>query len=80
MVNYFGKARQVDDITVSPVLLRKGATHVAVYGLGNVRDERLHRTFRNGRVHFATPSTNEHSFFNMFVIHQNRYGLFFEHV
>jgi double-strand break repair protein MRE11 len=45
-VNYYGKVGNVDDITLSPILLKKGDTKLALYGLGNVRDERLNRTFR----------------------------------
>lgn len=33
-------------ITLSPVLLEKGSTRLALYGLGNVRDERLGRLFQ----------------------------------
>jgi double-strand break repair protein MRE11 len=50
LVNYFGKAKSVDDIEISPILLEKGATKLALYGLGSVRDERLHRTWLNKKV------------------------------
>ena len=50
LVNYFGKTKEVDDICVKPVLLKKGKTKLALYGLGNVRDERLHRTFLQKKV------------------------------
>lgn len=33
-------------ITLKPVLLQKGDTKLALYGLGNVRDERLARLFQ----------------------------------
>ena len=36
----------VGKLRVAPVLLRKGGTHVALYGLGNLRDERLCRLFQ----------------------------------
>ena len=42
MVNYFGHASNPDDIEVSPVLIRKGNTRLALYGLGYLKDERLH--------------------------------------
>lgn len=35
----------IGKIQLSPVLLTKGDTHVALYGLGNLRDERLARMF-----------------------------------
>ena len=33
-------------LRLSPVLLRKGCTNLALYGLGNLRDERLCRLFQ----------------------------------
>ena len=45
LVNYFGKAVSLDKIQISPLLLQKGSTKLALYGLGSVRDERLHRMF-----------------------------------
>lgn len=98
LVNYFGKAHEVDDITVSPLLIRKGTafemsylfltcccqigrTRLAIYGLGSIRDERLHRTFRANKVRFARPSGPEmDEFFNVFLIHQNRFFCFCFHL
>ena len=37
-------------IKVRPILLRKGDVKVALYGLSNVKDERLHRLFRENKV------------------------------
>lgn len=70
LVNYFGKCSDVDDITIKPILLSKGKTNLALYGLGNVRDERLNRTFRRGNVKIVRPETD--SWFNILAIHQNR--------
>lgn len=50
LCNYFGRAVEVDNITISPILIQKGKTKLALYGLGNVRDERLHRTFAQKQV------------------------------
>ena len=36
----------VGKLRLSPVLLRKGSTNLALYGLGNLRDERLCRLFQ----------------------------------
>jgi hypothetical protein len=33
-------------LEIAPVLLQKGNTKVALYGLGNIRDERLARAFQ----------------------------------
>lgn len=40
-VNYVGKHEQVEDIEITPILMRKGKTTIAVYPLGAIRDERL---------------------------------------
>lgn len=36
----------VGSLVLEPVLLKKGTTKLALYGLGNVRDERLARAFQ----------------------------------
>ena len=77
LINYFGKAREVDDITLMPVLLGKGQTRVALYGLGNVRDERLHRTFLSRKVRMLAPPGGVEgdggaAWFSMLLFHQNR--------
>jgi hypothetical protein len=39
---------------VYPILMSKGKTKVALYGLGNIRDERLYRTFAAGKGIFPS--------------------------
>ncbi|KAI9021901.1 Metallo-dependent phosphatase-like protein [Hyaloraphidium curvatum] len=72
LVNYFGKSPTADEIQVTPLLMRKGDTKLAVYGLGNVRDERLYRTIVKGRMTFLRPEVDPDGWFNLLVIHQNR--------
>ena len=43
-----------------------------MYGLSHVKDERLHRLFRENKVCFETPSEDPESWFNILVLHQNR--------
>ena len=50
LVNYFGRNNMSEDIQVSPVLLRKGRTNIALYGLGNMRDERLNRIWQKQKL------------------------------
>lgn len=71
LVNYFGKIRNNEDITVTPLLFQKGTTKLALYGMANVRDERLHRAFRDGLVKFQRPDIHTDHWFNLFCIHQN---------
>ena len=77
LINYFGKADRVEDIEITPILLRKGATNLAIYGLGAIRDERLNRMWDQKKVRFVrlTEEQGREDFFNIFVLHQNRdYG------
>ncbi len=55
LVNYFGRQDEVDNVRVSPVLLQKGNTKVALYGMGSMRDERLNRMWQGKKVKFLRP-------------------------
>jgi double-strand break repair protein MRE11 len=59
LVNYIGKAAQVDDIEISPVLIRKGTSLLALYSLGAVRDERLNRMWNQQKVRFIRPTVEQ---------------------
>ena len=73
VLNHFGKAENCDKIDMTPVLLKKGDTKLALYGLGSMRDERLYKTFCLKNVHMLRPREDPDSWFNIFVIHQNRF-------
>ncbi|KAG2196116.1 hypothetical protein INT46_005313 [Mucor plumbeus] len=70
LVNYFGASQSIEDVNIHPIVMRKGNSSLALYGLGNIRDERLHRQWRSGHVNFERGS--EEDCFNLFVFHQNR--------
>ena len=85
LINYFGRQDNVDDVNISPVLLQKGNTKVALYGMGSMRDERLNRMWQGKKVKFLKPdedydnnnnnntaSSSSSSWFNIFTLHQNR--------
>lgn len=74
LVNYFGRVPENDNIHVKPILLQKGKTKLALYGLSNVRDERMHRTFRDHKVHFYRPNQQKADFFNILALHQNHHA------
>lgn len=71
-VNYFGKNSSPDNVEISPLLMIKGQTKLALYGLGSIRDERLHRTFCQKNVKMLRPVEDKDEWFNLFVLHQNR--------
>ncbi|KAK4696146.1 double-strand break repair protein MRE11, partial [Lecanoromycetidae sp. Uapishka_2] len=71
LVNYYGRTNESDNIKIKPVLLQKGNTKLALYGMSNVRDERLYRTFKDGKVTFFQPGTQKEDWFNLMSVHQN---------
>uniref|UniRef100_A0A7S4MXX5 Mre11 DNA-binding domain-containing protein n=1 Tax=Odontella aurita TaxID=265563 RepID=A0A7S4MXX5_9STRA len=88
LVNYFGRQDEVDKVEVAPVLIKKGSTKVAIYGMGSMRDERLNRMWQGKKVRFLEPvvAAGEEEddedddeeggvnggWFNIFALHQNR--------
>ncbi|XP_059370843.1 double-strand break repair protein MRE11 [Carassius carassius] len=72
LINHFGRSRSVEKLEISPVLLQKGNTRIALYGIGSIPDERLYRMFTNNQVTMLRPKEDEDGWFNLFVIHQNR--------
>ncbi|KAH7912498.1 Metallo-dependent phosphatase-like protein [Hygrophoropsis aurantiaca] len=79
LLNYMGKFdlplsdadAQNTGIAIRPVLLRKGETHLGLYGVGNVKDQRMHFELRSNRVRMYMPK-NKDEWFNILLLHQNR--------
>jgi len=79
LLNYMGKfdlpiadaEAQTTGIAIRPVLLRKGSTHLGLYGVGNVKDQRMHFELRSNRVRMYMPKDKD-EWFNILLIHQNR--------
>ncbi|KDN37905.1 Metallo-dependent phosphatase, partial [Tilletiaria anomala UBC 951] len=85
LINYFGKTNLVvgrngpqnssdRDIKIRPALLQKGTTKLALYGLGNLHDERLAMELRMRRVRMYQPVEDRDEYFHMLALHQNRVG------
>uniref|UniRef100_A0A915DHK9 Mre11 DNA-binding domain-containing protein n=1 Tax=Ditylenchus dipsaci TaxID=166011 RepID=A0A915DHK9_9BILA len=72
LINLFGKFNDVDQIEVSPILLRKGDTKIAIYGISSQRDDRLCRAFMKECVKFLRPNDDPEGWFSVLVVHQNR--------
>ena len=78
-MNYMGKIDlPVDDadaqntgIAVRPVLIRKGNTRLGMYGMGNIKDQRMHFELRSNRVRMFMPRDKD-EWFNVLLLHQNR--------
>lgn len=72
LVNHFGHSHSVEKIEISPILMQKGITKLALFGLGSIPDERLYRMFVNKQVTMLRPKEDQDEWFNLFTIHQNR--------
>jgi double-strand break repair protein MRE11 len=71
-VNYFGKVNNYEEFDLYPILLVKGSTKIALYGIGNIKDERLYLALQNKKVNFHRPDDYK-SWFNILIVHQNRF-------
>ncbi len=76
-INYFGKVTNIEKFIIKPVLLSKGNTKIALYGIGHMKDERLNIAFENGKIQFERPINSQNrvdeTWFNILVLHQNKY-------
>ncbi|SCV70228.1 BQ2448_1622 [Microbotryum intermedium] len=84
LINYFGRTeipgasandeelQEDGGIVVKPILLQKGSTKLALYGIGNVRDDRFHYEMKNSRVEMHQPVEDADEWFNIVLVHQNR--------
>jgi double-strand break repair protein MRE11 len=74
LLNYYGRVAEADNIEAKPILLQKGDTKLALYGLSNVRDERMFRTFRDHKVKWFRPGAQTGEWFNLLAVHQNHHA------
>ncbi|CAH7670955.1 Mre11 DNA-binding presumed domain-domain-containing protein, partial [Phakopsora pachyrhizi] len=83
LINYFGRQdlpgeSRTDEealeqgLHIQPVLLQKGRTRLALYGIGNIRDERFHYEMRSNRIRMSRPAEFRDEWFNLMLVHQNR--------
>ena len=72
LINYFGKYSSLEQVEVSPLLMKKGTTKLALYGIGSIRDERMHRMFLHKNIKMLRPREDRDDWFNLLVLHQNR--------
>lgn len=55
-LNYFGSTEITDDIiTVKPIVIQKGTSHICLYGIGYIKDSRLNRMFNLQKIKFVRP-------------------------
>lgn len=69
LVNYFGKWTDLNQVNINPIMIKKGDTKLALFGLSHIYDTRLVRLFKEYKVTLEKPDDN---WFNLMVLHQNR--------
>lgn len=73
LINYFGKWHDLTRVDITPIVIKKNETKVALYGLSHIHDARLARLFRDERVSFLKPDgIQDADIFHLMVLHQNR--------
>lgn len=72
LINYFGKWTDLTKVEIDPILIKKGDTQLAMYGLSHIHDNRLVRLFNDSKVVIDAPDSSSGAWFNMLVLHQNR--------
>lgn len=72
LINYFGKWTDLTKVEIDPILIKKGETQLAMYGLSHIHDNRLARLFNDSKVVIEAPDEESGSWFNLLVLHQNR--------
>lgn len=72
LVNYFGRWTDLTKVEISPILLKKGKTQLAMYGLSHIHDSRLARLFEGRKVDLQVPEGDVDDWFHLMVVHQNR--------
>lgn len=72
LINYFGKWRDLSEVEISPIVLQKKETKVALYGLSHIHDARLARLFQDHKIKVCKPDIKDEEIFSLMVLHQNR--------
>lgn len=72
LLNYFGRCDDLTNVVIKPILLKKGTTQLAMYGLSHIHDNRLARLFRDTKVTMEQPDEKSGEWFNLMTLHQNR--------
>lgn len=74
LINYLGNFNITDkeDLEVEPVILSKGSTRLNLYGLSNIKEERLNKLIRNNQLTFLTNDEVTPNGLNVLLLHQNR--------
>lgn len=71
LINYFGQWKDLTNIKIPPIILRKGSTKLSIFGLNHIPDRRLYNLIETKQLKITIPEVMD-DVFCMFVLHQNR--------
>lgn len=69
-MNNFGKCEQKEHIEITPILIHKEETKIALYGIGHLKENAFQENLNSQNFHFLKPANSE-EYFNILVLHQN---------
>ena len=76
LVNYIGKQENKEKVEVTPILIKKGNSRIALYAMGSMMEEHFDRLCEQGKVAFLQPldsaAHKNTECFNIFALHQKR--------
>lgn len=72
LVNYFGRSKDEEKIEINPILMKKGESQLALYGLSYIHNDRLKQILNTKNVVMHQPDESTGGWFNVLVLHQNR--------
>ncbi|EDO08286.1 DNA repair protein Mre11 family protein [Babesia bovis T2Bo] len=73
LVTFFGTVTDMTKVEVHPICISKGDIHLALYGMGWVKEEFLYKAFEENKVVFVPPVNTGISYYKVLLFHENRY-------
>ncbi|XP_017856887.1 PREDICTED: double-strand break repair protein MRE11-like [Drosophila arizonae] len=72
LINYFGHWTDLSRVEINPILIRKGETKLALYGLSHIPDAQLVRMLEKSEINFNNDNLSGEGWYQLMVVHQNR--------
>ncbi|OMJ77611.1 hypothetical protein SteCoe_22784 [Stentor coeruleus] len=71
-LNYISGIYESDVLKLNPIVLKKQDTKIAIYGIGNMKEDKLNQMLIGGKIIFEKPE-NCRDYVFILVVHQNRF-------
>jgi double-strand break repair protein MRE11 len=71
-LNYISGRLESDVLILNPIVLKKQDTKIAIYGIGNMKEDKLNQMLLENKIIFERPQNSKDYVF-ILVVHQNRF-------